>query len=379
MKQSTIDALIGSIYAAVTAASGFQQFIAEFSAAAGASGVLLIMRHVVSQELQGVWVVGMDPAYLQSYALRYAGEDVLALHMEHSPIGRFYASNLDVPERAHYHELPFYRDWVQPQGMAYAAGCVILREGQWLTQIFLQRSTAQPPFSRRTMVQLERLVPHLQRALQMRQRFAELRLGRDMLAGSLDVLAMPALLCDERGRMAHCNRSGRALLEAGGGLWLDGGLLRARSEPVARQLALALCGAVRASHGDGSPEPGVVLLPRAGAAPLSLLVTPLQMGEGSALPGAALVLAYDPLSTPVVQADLLRQLFGLSAAEAALASALCGGKTLEEAAGERGTAISTARSQLKSIFNKTGTRRQADLVSLLLTSPAYFLAQRGQE
>ena len=41
------------------------------------------------------------------------------------------------------------------------------------------------------------------------------------------LLAMPALLCDERGRMAHCNRSGRALLEAGGGLWLDGGLLRA--------------------------------------------------------------------------------------------------------------------------------------------------------
>lgn len=228
MNQSTLDALIGSIYSGVTAANGFQQFIAEFSTAADASGVLLIVRHAVSQEMQGIWVHGMEPAFLQSYALRYAGQDVLALHMARAPIGQFYASNLDVPERAHYHELPFYREWVQPQGMAYAAGCVILREGQWLTQIFLQRSHAHPPFSRRTMVQLERLVPHLQRA--------------------------------------RC--------------WT-------------------------------------------------------------------------------------------------LASALCGGKTLEQVACERGTAISTARSQLNSIFSKTGTRRQTDLLSLLLTSPAYFLASKG--
>ena len=36
----------------------------------------------------------------------------------------------------------------------------------------------------------------------------------------------------------------------------------------------------------------------------------------------------------------------------------------------------TARSQLKSIFIKTGTKRQSELVSMLLASPAYFVAQK---
>ena len=373
-----MDALIGSMYAAVTAPAGFQEFVSEFAAAAQASGVLMLARHTASQEMAGVWVHGMEQRWLESYALEFAGEDVLALHLARAPIARFYASNLDVPERAHYEQLRFYREWVQPQGMAYAAGCVVLHEGSWLTQIFLQRSATHAPFSRRDMVQLERLVPHLQRAIQMRQRFAELQLGRDLLASSLDVLAMPALLCDERGRMVHGNRSGRALLEAEDGIWLDNGLLRARSVPVARQLALELQNAVRASHGEASALPGVVLLPRADKSPLMLMVTPLRMDAGSGVPGAALVVVYDPAGTPNIGAAVLRQLFNLSPAEASLATALCSGKSLEEAALERCTTVSTARSQLKSIFNKTGTRRQVDLVSLLLASPAYFMAQPEQ-
>ena len=59
---------------------------------------------------------------------------------------------------------------------------------------------------------------------------------------------------------------------------------------------------------------------------------------------------------------------------ASLAVALCGGRSLEEASRERGTTLNTVRSQLKSIFGKTGTHRQADLVSVLLASPAYFLS-----
>lgn len=373
-----MDALIGSVYAAVTAPAGFQGFVAELAEAAQASGVLMFARHAASHEMAGVWMHGMEQRWLDSYALEYAGEDVLASHIARAPIARFYASNLDVPERAHYEQLRFYREWVQPQGMAYAAGCVILHEGHWQTQVFLQRSTSHAPFSRRDMVQLERLVPHLQRATQMRQRFAELQLGRQLLASSLDVLAMPAMLCDERGRMVHCNRSGRAMLDAGCGIWLDGGLLRARSEPVARRLALELQSAVRASHGTGSALPGVVLLPRPDRSPLMLMVTPLQVDAGSGMPGAALVVIYDPACAPNVAAGVLRQLFNLSAAEAALAAALCSGLSVDEAAGERGTTVSTARSQLKSIFNKTGTRRQVDLVSLLLASPAYFLAQSEQ-
>jgi DNA-binding CsgD family transcriptional regulator len=67
--------------------------------------------------------------------------------------------------------------------------------------------------------------------------------------------------------------------------------------------------------------------------------------------------------------NILRNVFGLTKAEAKLAARLACGETIEDIAEEHGVSISTARVQLKSIFTKTGTSRQAELVSLL-TRPA---------
>ena len=104
-----------------------------------------------------------------------------------------------------------------------------------------------------------------------------------------------------------------------------------------------------------------------------LMIAPLRQAKGAYPQGGALLFIFDSQATPNVTAYMVRRLFGLSEAEAELAVALCSGKSMDDAASERGVSIHTTRAQLKSIFNKTGTKRQADLISLLLTSPAYFL------
>jgi DNA-binding CsgD family transcriptional regulator len=62
---------------------------------------------------------------------------------------------------------------------------------------------------------------------------------------------------------------------------------------------------------------------------------------------------------------LLEALFDLTPAEAGVASLLVEGKSVDEIAGARGVMQNTIRMQLKLIFAKTGTRRQAELVKLL--------------
>lgn len=62
---------------------------------------------------------------------------------------------------------------------------------------------------------------------------------------------------------------------------------------------------------------------------------------------------------------LLRATFGLTRAEAALASTLVEGETLQEIAMRTGVRMPTLRSQLSCILAKTGTARQAQLVCLL--------------
>jgi DNA-binding CsgD family transcriptional regulator len=67
---------------------------------------------------------------------------------------------------------------------------------------------------------------------------------------------------------------------------------------------------------------------------------------------------------------LLQDLFALTPAEAAIAAALGEGKSVEAIARTCHISLNTARTHLKHIFDKTNTRRQAELVSLLARSVA---------
>jgi DNA-binding CsgD family transcriptional regulator len=67
-------------------------------------------------------------------------------------------------------------------------------------------------------------------------------------------------------------------------------------------------------------------------------------------------------------ADLLREVFGFTPAEASVAAALSCGRALPDIARQLGVGQSTVKSQLKSIMAKTQTRRQAELVALLHAS-----------
>ena len=68
---------------------------------------------------------------------------------------------------------------------------------------------------------------------------------------------------------------------------------------------------------------------------------------------------------PAPPEEALRAAFGLTAAEARLAAQLVGSGSLNAAADALGIAKETARNQLKAVFAKTGTHRQAELVALL--------------
>jgi DNA-binding CsgD family transcriptional regulator len=93
-----------------------------------------------------------------------------------------------------------------------------------------------------------------------------------------------------------------------------------------------------------------------------------QAGIGAAARDEVLLLIAAPeRRAQVAPADLAR-LFRLTGAEAQLAAALAAGDTLSDYAARRGITTGTARIQLKQLFGKTGTGRQADLVRLVLHS-----------
>ncbi len=375
LRLQAVERLLGKLYDGVTAPDGFQAFIDAIIETFGVKAVTMIIHHADTHEVKGLWLSGIKPEWVERYALDYAQEDMLAHHIVASPVAHFYASNLDIAHPERIPESRFFREWLEPQGVAYAAGAIVLREGAWCTQVILQRSPTQSPFSRTEIETLDLLMPHMQRAIQMRERFAELQLGQDFLAGGLDLLAMPAMFFDEHSRATYLNKRAKALLSESQMLRLEDGHLVASNIEASRKLNYEIGNAIQASRGGAVTLNEVVLLPRPNQLPLMLMVAPVRIGAGQAH-GAALVFVFDPDYTPSLTADRVRKLFGLTDAEAGLAVALCGGRTLDDIARERTVSLNTIKTQLKSIFAKTGTNRQTELVSLLLASPAYFLADR---
>ena len=82
-------------------------------------------------------------------------------------------------------------------------------------------------------------------------------------------------------------------------------------------------------------------------------------------PSDVMVLVVDPELTPAPPVEALRALYGLTQAEARLTCGLLKGERLEDYAERSGISMNTARTHLKSVFAKTDTNRQAELVRLL--------------
>ena len=110
-----------------------------------------------------------------------------------------------------------------------------------------------------------------------------------------------------------------------------------------------------------------------GRGPLPVLVTSVKPGNKLADPEAGRIRAAmyfsDPTHSHPILPGTLTETYGLTAAEAWVAISVANGLSLEDVAEQSGTSINTARSQLRSIFRKTDTSRQSELVKLLLTGP----------
>jgi len=83
-----------------------------------------------------------------------------------------------------------------------------------------------------------------------------------------------------------------------------------------------------------------------------------------------------PYNQHSISLDVLQSLFQLTPAEARLTALLANAISIDESAKTNHVSIHTARTQLKSIFQKTNTHKQTELVKLVLSSPAVLTTSK---
>lgn len=188
--------------------------------------------------------------------------------------------------------------------------------------------------------------------------------GPALLAGALESAGVAAFVCDGAGRArAHTPAAEGALRR--GLLRLRGGRLDAARDEDGRALEAAV---LRAARGT-APRPLLqTLVLRAPGDPAAFEVV-----DVAALPLRPHGLGFEPRALVIVRGarrddqlpELLRQVFGLSPAEADIAVRLARGESREAVAALRGVSLETVRSQVKALFAKLDIGREGELAARL--------------
>ena len=183
-----------------------------------------------------------------------------------------------------------------------------------------------------------------------------------LAAGMMEAMGATVFICDDHGRVRAMTPSAEALLAAGDFLRLRSGTLTAARE--ADQAGLGALIAAAAGKLE-TPRSLTAVRQSTGDDVLLLEAAPLPPGHGPRLGARVLVIALAPTSDEARLAEAARALYGLSAAESAVAAQLALGRNPAVIAHGRSVSIGTVRSQVRRILEKAGAASQLEFAALL--------------
>jgi DNA-binding CsgD family transcriptional regulator/PAS domain-containing protein len=228
----------------------------------------------------------------------------------------------------------------------------------------LQRAIGHRPFDQTDMELASGIIPHLQRVIAIHMKLQAAAHREACLNSMIDSINFAMLSVDRQAKVLHLNAAAERLIQQHRMIDVTSGeLAMAGIAPhCLLQMIARACGE--------PPQAGIEMLRDEQGFPcMQLVVTPLAQEEAggvSDLGGPYALVVLKPLDAAgPVSEPLLHELYGLTPAESRLSVLLLQGASVGEAAELACVSLNTVRTQLKSVFAKTGTRRQADLVRKL--------------
>ena len=187
-------------------------------------------------------------------------------------------------------------------------------------------------------------------------------LGRTIL----DRLDRGVVLLDAQGRIVDANSRALHVIRNCSGIRLRAGRLAFTDPELDERMQQAITG-----HGPAQRGGRAVFAARVrckGSDPYRIVVRPVPP-DADERKVAFFALLYAPNGLHGISVDVLRQVYGLTPAQSAVASSLFAGRSVEETANEFDLSLNTVRTHLKQIFTKCEVNSQAELLHLLAMGP----------
>lgn len=250
----------------------------------------------------------------------------------------------------------FHQEIVGPAGcLHWACGIFQVEDRIWC----LPFHRGNEPFTPSVLEPIAEISARMARIISLAEKVSHAAVENEIL--TLERAGSAAMLIDKYGRVARFNRRAEDLFcnEFGirnGRLWTAANSSLERIDHFMAEIEQAK------STAGLLPDP--VIIARCGTPWLLIEAMPITSACNDIFDGCRAILVVSDLTRPsITDAARLSLVFGLTSAEARLAAAICEGHDINGAAATFGLSRQTLRSQLKSVFAKTGSRRQAELVA----------------
>jgi DNA-binding CsgD family transcriptional regulator len=379
MDTKDFSALIGSFYTAALEPDRWSETAAQMAGFFGSESTAIQLRVGDFDDIAWrVTTANYDHTAQQEYAAYFHKLDPFAnaIRANGRP-GIFAGHELVDPDAFRRSEV--YNDYCRRIGIFHSLGAGLDLGGTMKLMLGIHRPIEREDFGPEHRKSLEIVLPHLSRAVQMSSLLVAVGMQQRLAREMFGAFAVGAIIVDAVGKVIYANHVADRLLASDDGLTLRQARLTARDPKQGASLLRAIAAASHIASGGMTPPDDVLLVERAHKRPLSVLVAPFQRdGRSGCLPHAsAIVFVSDPDARRPPASAALISLYKLTPAEARLLEALLQGERLAEYSGRTGISTNTANTQLKQIFAKTGTNRQADLTRQAFSDPIVSLYGRG--
>ena len=337
------------------------------------SGVSLGEFDQVNPEAEFTVGVGItDAAFLRSYA-RYADSDPAPMKFAALQTGTATTTDrMFAPE--FLRTCVFLNEFFRPYGIEGTLGAPLLSAAGRFAIIGMHQGTGQASFDDDHVIRLERLTPHLARALQIRRLFLQSQTRHELLESIVNRNAAGVIAISREGPSLFVNAAARAIAGARDGISLDRqGRLLPADHAAAKRLAALQSEVLRGGAG------GLIHIKRPSDRPAYVvLVAPLPSTEDILLRTrrGILIVIHDPSQRIVATAQRLAHMLHVPLGAAKVVEALLDGTELKDYAEREGISMNTVKFHLKTAFERTGSRSQADLARRALLAindlGAYF-------
>jgi DNA-binding CsgD family transcriptional regulator len=364
-------ALLDTLYATTRDQSLWDDFLHQLVTVSQSRSARLLVLDQAAETVRSSTKINIDDRAHQNYVDYFVNTCPWRPELREKPAGRLYSTYLDFSCRQRrFYKTEFYNDWARGLDIHHGVCGTVYQTDEYTIQLLVQRTGGQGPYEAQDTAWFNELVPHVRRAIDLTRHLHQLEWGGrgGRLAGH-----RPFAVLGKGGRVAFlCDRAQALIAGDDDLLYRHGRLTPKRQGPRERFLALVdnvVAGAGRDWRHPGGP----VSLPRRDGGRLVCMVSPLAPAASGTLlasQGRALVYFHAPEYEGAVDEQRIAELFDLTPAEARVAAAIAEGSDLKTLAARLSLSVETVRVQLKSVFRKTGTRRQNELAARILLSPA---------